>query len=604
MPQLIASGVAAVVATLCGLMFPLVIQRIIDGPIAAGDLAGLWLPGILLVVLGLVEGGLFWLRRILATRPTMQVEATMRDDLYDRLQRLPVAFHDRWPAGQLLSRAVSDLSTIRRFLAFGLIFLVVNIVTFIVGVIILISLSWQLGVIIAALAIPLLGLCFVYESRYQILARRSQDQVGDLATTVEESVLGIRILKSFGRSAHLGREFLTQAKELRGTELRKAKVISVLWTSIIALPEIALGIALVLGIVQVADGVITAGALVAFFGVAMGLRWPIDSIGWLLALANETATASDRYFEVMDAPITVTSPQHPVVAPPAAGRVRFSDARFRFPDAEAGAPDVLRGIDLDIAPGETVALVGATGSGKTTMTSLINRLYDVTGGSVAIDGVDVRDYDLADLRGRIAVAFEEPTLFSASVRENVLIGHPDGTDDDVTTALQVAQAGFVHDLPWGLDTRIGEQGLSLSGGQRQRLALARAVVGRPAVLVLDDPLSALDIHTEAQVEQALRSVLGTTTAIIVAHRASTVMLADRVALLVAGRIAAIGTHSELMATVPAYRDLLSSRPTDGAAADIPSADIPVTGEPATGGLGTHHVVDRLSDSEFGTEVTQ
>ncbi len=206
-----------------------------------------------------------------------------------------------------------------------------------------------------------------------------------------------------------------------------------------------------------------------------------------------------------------------------------------------------------------MALVGATGSGKTTLTSLINRLYDVTGGSIRLDGVDIRDLDLADLRGQIAVAFEEPTLFSASVRENVLLGRPDGTDDEVIRALQVAQADFVLDLPWGLDTRIGEQGLSLSGGQRQRLALARAVVGRPAVLVLDDPLSALDIHTEAQVERALRSVLAGTTALVIAHRASTVQLADRVALLVDGRVTAVGTHSELMATEPGYQDLLASR---------------------------------------------
>ena len=559
LPWIAGSAAAAAVATLCGLAFPLVIQQIIDGPITDKDMTALWGPAILLVILGLAEGSLFWLRRVLAARPTMQVEATMRSDLYDRLQRLPVAWHDRWPAGQLLSRAVSDLSTIRRFLAFGLIFLVVNTVTLVVGIGILIALSWQLGLIFATIVVPLVAICFRFESRYQVLARRSQDQVGDLATTVEESVLGIRILKAFGRSPHLVRGFLREAGALRTNELSKAKVISVLWAAIVALPEIALGITLVLGIWQVANGGLSAGALVAFFGTAMGLRWPIDSIGWLLAISNETATASDRFFEVMDSPLTVTSPEHPVPAPPAAGRVRFSRVRFRFADAQDGAPDVLRGIDLDVAAGETVALVGATGSGKTTLTSLVNRLYDVSAGSISLDGVDIRDLDLADLRSRVAIAFEEPTLFSASVRENVLLGRPDGTDAEVRTALQIAQATFVEDLPWGLDTRIGEQGLSLSGGQRQRLALARAVVGRPSVLVLDDPLSALDIHTEAQVEQALRSVLGSTTALIIAHRASTVMLADRVALLEAGRIAALGTHSDLMATVPAYRDLLTSR---------------------------------------------
>jgi len=567
---LAASTVAAIAATICGLAIPLVIRSIVDGPIARHRLAELWTPALLLVGLGAAEAVLFWARRMLSTRPTMRVEATMRAALYRRLQQLPVAFHDRWPAGQLMSRAVSDLSTIRRFLAFGLVFLVVNVATFVVGVGILLTLSWHLGLVVAALAVPLVLLSFQYESRYQILARRSQDQVGDLATIVEESVLGVRILKAFGRSAHLGRKFAQQAGELRATELSKARVIAVLWAVIIALPEIALGIALVLGIHEVAAGTLSAGTLVAFFGTAMGLRWPIDSIGWLLAISNDTAAASERYFEVMDSPLIVTSPDNPVRAPERTGHLALDAVRFHFADGEsdpalrrsgpAGHPaEILRGIDLELLPGETVAVVGATGSGKTTLTALMNRLYDVTGGSIRLDGVDIRDLDLALLRSRVSVAFEEPTLFSASVRENVLLGKPDGTDQEVRAALAVAQADFVDELPWGLDTRIGEQGLTLSGGQRQRLALARAVVARPEILVMDDPLSALDIHTEAQVEAALRSVLDSTTALVIAHRASTVMLADRVALLEDGRITAMGTHSELMADVPAYRDLLASR---------------------------------------------
>ena len=228
--------------------------------------------------------------------------------------------------------------------------------------------------------------------------------------------------------------------------------------------------------------------------------------------------------------------------------------RFRYQDA---GEDVLRGIDLTIREGETMALVGATGCGKTTLTALVARLYDVTGGRITVGGLDVRDLSLDELRSVVATAFEEATLFSASVRENLTLGRPSVTDADVAEAIEIAQAGFVDELPFGLDTRIGEQGLSLSGGQRQRLALARAVLGRPRVLVLDDPLSALDVQTEAQVEAALRRVLGTTTALVVAHRPSTVLLADRVALMADGRIAAVGTHSELLATVPEYRDLLA-----------------------------------------------
>lgn len=567
LPPLIGSAVAATVAMMCGLAFPLVIQWVIDGPIAQQDVAGLWPLAGLLLALGVFEAGLFWLRRMLSARPTMTVEATMRAAIYDHLQRLPVAFHDRWPAGQLMSRAVSDLATIRRFLAFGLVFLFVNLITFVVGVIILLALSWQLGLIIAALALPLIALCWLYERKYQVLARLSQDQVGDLATMVEESVLGIRILKAFGRSGHLSRRFLAEARGLQATEIGKARVVSKLWGVIIALPEIAFGFTLFLGIRQVADGQLSAGTLVAFFGVALGLRWPIDSIGWLLAMSNDAASASQRYFEVMDAEITVSSPPQPRRAAATSGRVEFSGVRFRFADTSPAADDLLRGIDLTIAPGETMALVGATGSGKTTLTSLVNRLYDVTDGSITLDGIDIRELDLADLRAQVAVAFEEPTLFSASIRENVLLGRPSGSDDEVMRALAVAQADFVLDLPWGLDTRIGEQGLSLSGGQRQRLALARAVVGKPAVLVLDDPLSALDIHTEAQVERALRSVLAGTTALVVAHRASTVQLADRVALLVDGKVTAVGTHSQLMATEPGYRDLLASREDTGTVTD-------------------------------------
>lgn len=573
---LIASAVLAGIATLCGLAFPLVIQRIIDGPIAHKDASGLWIPVLFLLIFGIGEAVLFNARRLVAGRPMVRVEQNMRDALYAKLQALPVSFHDRWPAGQLISRAASDLGIIRRFMAFGAVFLVVNIATFVVGVVILMTLSVPLGLVVAVLALPLVGLSSFYERKYQVLARRSQDQAGDLTTTVEESVLGIRIIKAFGRSAHLGRRFIDQAMQLRTTELTKAKVVSVLWAVIILLPEIALGISLIFGIRAVAHGSMTAGELVAFFGVAMGLRWPIDSIGWLLAIANDTAAATDRFFEVMDAPITVASPAEPRTTADRSGRLRFDNVDFRFPDTAPGTRPVLSGLNLDIAAGETLAIVGATGSGKTTLTALVERLYDVTGGSITLDGIDLREYDLADLRERVAIAFEEPTLFSASVRENVLLGMPDGTDDDVRRALRVAQADFVDQLPWGLDTRIGEQGMSLSGGQRQRLALARAVVGSPSVLVLDDPLSALDIHTESQVEAALRSVLGSTTALVIAHRASTVMLADRVALLQDGRITATGSHSELMATVPGYRHLLASE------ADSTAAAAATSGRTATG----------------------
>ncbi|MBL1109637.1 ABC transporter ATP-binding protein [Streptomyces sp. 5-8] len=562
--RMCTAALVAIVASCTGLVIPLVLKWMVDGPVADRDPSGVWLGALYLLALGVAEAVLFGIRRWLVARPLSQVEAEMRAALYRRLQRLPVAFHDRWASGQLLSRATTDLMLLRQFLAFPLTFLLVNGVTIVIGVAIMLVQDWVLGLVILAPAIPVMWTCAVFERRYAQVTRRAQDQVGDLTTVVEESVLGIRIVKGFGRHRSQVRAFHELAAVLRGTELRKARLLAVIWGVIVALPELAIGAALVLGSVRVADGGLSAGTLVAFLSTALALRWPVDSIGFLLAMSQEAATATERYFEVMDeAPETDTDGAAAGAAdgpPPTAARagLRFEGVRFRYPDAPPDAPPVLAHIDLHIHPGESMALVGATGSGKTTLTALVPRLHEVTAGRITLDGVDITAVPREELRAKVAVAFEEPTLFSAGVGENVLMGAGDGaTAADLDRALAVAQADFVHTLPQGTGTRVGEQGLSLSGGQRQRLALARAVVGRPRFLVLDDPLSALDVHTEAAVEAALRQVLADTTALIVAHRPSTVLLADRVALLSGGRIAAVGTHQELLRTNPEYAYLMS-----------------------------------------------
>ncbi|MGY9070300.1 ABC transporter ATP-binding protein [Streptomyces sp. CAS3] len=592
--RLLTAALIAVVASCTGLVIPLVLKWMVDGPVADRDPAGVWLGALYLLLLGIAEAVLFGIRRWLVARPLSRVEAGMRADLYRHLQRLPVAFHDRWASGQLLSRGTTDLMLLRMFLAFPLTFLLVNGVTILVGVAIMLAQDWLLGLVVLVPAVPVLWTCVVFEGRYARVARRAQDQVGDLTTLVEESVLGIRVVKGFGRHRSQARAFDALCADLRGTELHKARLLATIWGVIVTLPELAIGAALVLGVIQVADGDLSAGTLVAFLSTALALRWPVESIGFLLAMSQEAATATERYFEAMDeapegepagepadsphdsapeptedGPRESASAPAPAPAPASASAVlqdaglqdaglRFENVRFRYPDAAPDSPPLLQRVDLHIRPGESMALVGATGSGKTTLTALVPRLHEVTSGRITLNGVDITAMPREELREKVAVAFEEPTLFSTTVGENVLMGAPDGTGaDDLDRALAIARAEFAHALPEGTGTRVGEQGLSLSGGQRQRLALARAVVGRPEFLVLDDPLSALDVHTEAAVEAALRRVLADTTALIVAHRPSTVLLADRVALLSDGRIAAVGTHQELLRGNAEYAHLMS-----------------------------------------------
>jgi ATP-binding cassette subfamily B protein len=558
LPRLVLGTIASLTSNIVALAIPQVLRDFVDGPLSSGDRTQFAPAIVFVLILGIGEALLFALRRLFALIPTTHVEAGMRNAFYAKLQDLPVAFHDRWASGQLLSRMMSDLGLIRRWLAFGIILLIVNVLTVLIGLVFLVSISWVLGLIFVVCSAPLWIFSYRFESKYSEVSRRSQDQSGDLATAVEESVHGIRVLKAFGRGRHALASFATRADELRQTEIAKARAVGNIWLWIVLVPDVTFAIGLFAGVALAVNDLLTVGQLVAFFATAMVLRFPVDSIGFLLSMTFDARTATDRYFEVMDAVNTITDPETPSTIAEPHGRLAFEGVHFRYQDAPADQPDLLDGIDLVVEPGETMAIVGLTGSGKTTLTALATRLYDVTGGRVTLDGVDVRDLSRDELRTHISMAFEEATLFSDSVRANVLMGRPESSDEELESALAIAQAGFVHSLPQGLDTTIGEEGLSLSGGQRQRLALARAVAAKPAVLVLDDPLSALDVDTEALVEEALRRVLSSTTALVVAHRPSTVALADRVALLENGRVTAIGTHQELLASSEHYRHVISS----------------------------------------------
>jgi len=481
--------------------------------------------------------------------------------------------------------------------------MVTNVMTFAAVVALLIHLNWWLGVVTAVVFAPVLPVCLRFEKGYRVLSRRVQDQQGDLATLIEEAATGIRVLKALGRGPLASARHDAQATEIYRTQVEKAGLLGSFWALLDLIPNAVIGLVVVLGALAVGRGSLTLGGLVAFITLALELVWPVEALGYIIASGQEAATAAQRVLEIFDTQPAITdkdqehypertvvlpvrqsqtpppgprrsggkgfppgsggfprgvrgdgSPRERRVVPPGNhGHLVFDHVAFSYPGA---AEPVLRDVVLDLPPGRTVVLTGATGSGKSTLLQLVPRLADVSSGSVRLDGTDIRDLPLDQLRAAVGCAFEDATLFSASVRENVMFGAPDADEDAVEAALSAAQARFAYDLPWGLDTRIGEQGMALSGGQRQRIALARAILAGPDVLILDDPLSALDVHTEERVTRALHEILADATALVVAHRPSTVALADTVALLSGGVIAARGSHRDLLASNPEYAALM------------------------------------------------
>jgi ATP-binding cassette subfamily B protein len=572
---MLAAALGAVTAEIC---IPLLTKTVVDGAIAHGDRQLLIPLALAAIGLGVAEALLNLIRRWIQADAVASMEKTIRDDMYAHLQRLQASFHDNWQSGQLLSRATTDLSSIRRFAGFGLIFMVTNVMTFVAVVALLIHLNWWLGLLTGAVFAPVLPVCFRFEKRYRVLSRRVQDQQGDLATLIEEAATGIRVLKALGRGRQAAVRHDAEATKVYRTQVEKAGLLGSFWALLDLIPNAVIGMIIVLGAVAVSTGSLTLGGLVAFITLALQLVWPVEALGYIIASGQEAATAAQRVLEIFDAQPEITDKTQdldtersvvralrPAGPPPQAarstgqrsrGHLVFDHVTFTYPGA---AVPVLRDIVLDLPPGQTVVLTGATGSGKSTLLQLVPRLADATSGAVRLDDTDIRDIPLAQLRAAVGCAFEDATLFSASVRENVMFGAPDADEDAVEAALTAAQARFAFDLPWGLDTRIGEQGMALSGGQRQRIALARAILAGPDVLILDDPLSALDVHTEERVTRALHEILAGATALVVAHRPSTVALADTVALLSGGVIAATGSHRHLLATNSEYADLMDIR---------------------------------------------
>jgi ATP-binding cassette subfamily B protein len=525
---------------------------VIDKALATHDHQTLWILVGAVLAVGFVRAGLMAGRRLLSGRQALAVEMDMRHGLYSHLVRLSFGFYDRHQTGQLMSRATVDLQGVRFFLGYGLIFFFQNAITVISVTFVLLVFNWKLALISLAITPVLVVVAYRYSHVTHPTLREVQQKLADVATVAEENIVGVHVVKSFAQEPQESAKFHARSEAVFEQTVKANRQRALYVPFISWLPLLAQGAVLLVGARMVTSGELTVGGFVAFNLYLGMLVMPLRSLGMWIGQAQRATASGERIFQVMDEPEEIAERPAAVELPAGDGDLRFEDVRFEY---LAGRP-VLDGVTLDVPAGRTIALIGQTGSGKTTLTSLVPRFYDTTSGRVLVDGVDVRDVKLTSLRRAIGVISQDPFLFSASVRENITFGAPDLDDEAVEAIARVAQAHeFVAELPDGYDTIIGERGITLSGGQRQRLAIARALAVDPRILILDDATASVDATTEARIRVGLREVMRDRTTLIIAHRLSTIALADEIVVLDEGRIAARGTHDELLGTSPVYRDI-------------------------------------------------
>jgi ATP-binding cassette, subfamily B, bacterial len=537
----------------------------------AGQFASAWLVGqglgkavtghdrqalelIVLAVLlvGLARSVFMIGRRLISGRQALGVEFDMRNALYSHLLRLSFGFYDRHQTGQLMSRATVDLQTVRFFLGYGLIFFFQNLLTLFGAMAVMFVVNWKLTLVALWIAPILVGLAYRYSHVSHPLLRDVQQKMADVATVAEENIVGVHVVKSFAQEPAELEKFEGASENVFSQSIAANRQRAVYVPLLSFLPLLAQGAVLLAGGRMVINGSLSYASFFFFNVLVLMLVMPLRMLGMWIGQAQRATASGERIFEVLDEPEEVADRPHAVELPPGPGRVVYRDVGFEYAE---GRP-VLHDVDLELAPGTTIALIGHTGSGKTTLAALVPRFYDVSKGRIELDGIDVRDVTLHSLRRSIGVVSQDPFLFSASVRENIAFGVADATDEEVEKAARLAQAHeFIVRLPEGYDTVIGERGITLSGGQRQRIAIARALILDPRLLILDDATASVDATTEAQIRLGLREAMEGRTTIIIAHRLSTIALADEIVVLDDGTIAARGTHERLIATSGVYREI-------------------------------------------------
>jgi len=525
---------------------------VIDKALATHDHQMLWILVGAVLAVGFARAALMAGRRLISGRQALAVEMDMRHGLYSHLVRLSFGFYDRHQTGQLMSRATVDLQGVRFFLGYGLIFFFQNAITVISVTVVLLVFNWKLALIALAITPVLVVVAYRYSHVTHPILRDVQQKLADVATVAEENIVGVHVVKSFAQEPQESAKFHRRSEAVFRQTVRANRQRALYVPFISWIPLLAQGAVLLVGARMVTSGELSVGGFVAFNLYLGMLVVPLRSLGMWIGQAQRATASGERIFQVMDEPEEIAERPGAPELPPGDGSLRFEDVGFEY---LPGRP-VLDGVTLDVPAGRTIALIGQTGSGKTTLTSLVPRFYDTTAGRVLVDGVDVRDVTLTSLRRAIGVISQDPFLFSATVRENITFGAPGLDDAEVERIARVAQAHeFVRELPDGYDTVIGERGITLSGGQRQRLAIARALAVDPRILILDDATASVDATTEARIRVGLREAMRDRTTLIIAHRLSTIALADEIVVLDEGRIAARGTHDELLETSPVYRDI-------------------------------------------------